>query len=534
MSYERGGKMSISERKREEHHCRALERIGSVLLCIAFLLAAAFPPAPALAFVGVDDAAIASITAAFLSSCGITFQTTGMTSNGVKEQVGRLIDNYLTEEHGGKTPVEWLGQFAVDYHQAQISLPGLVASKLSDFARWVTNEFASDGTVLSSTVSTMPTGDGGSIEVTTVDDSDVIVYLGANVEAGTVFPNGFRLISNGDYVQLVNNAGSVISQWYTNQQLVVVPYNGGLALRMYLPGVGIVGTPYMVSADPAVEQREEMSLDVTNPSIPNAIPDDEMIVLDLRNVSDMPAAAASDGTLEAAVQAIVDAIAAGQIDDNAALDDAVQAIIDAIEAGKIAQPGAGATLDDALAAILEAIAAGQISEAALPGTQLDAALQAILEAIAAGQVQDPVTGAALDAALERILEAIAAGQIAIPQPYVKPEEEVKPVNPSVALPDIATLGLPALGDALTSKFPFSIPWDVAKAIRLLAVPAKTPRFEIDFMAPIAYRFGGFPGDTMIVLDFSEYEIIGQVSRWASTIGFCLLLASGTKKLIWTA
>lgn len=40
--------------------------------------------------------------------------------------------------------------------------------------------------------------------------------------------------------------------------------------------------------------------------------------------------------------------------------------------------------------------------------------------------------------------------------------------------------------------------------------------------------------TTVILDFSEYAIIGQISRWTSTIGFCLMLAGATKRLIWTA
>lgn len=111
-----------------------------------------------------------------------------------------------------------------------------------------------------------------------------------------------------------------------------------------------------------------------------------------------------------------------------------------------------------------------------------------------------------------------------------------PIDPPVepTAPDIDGLGLPALGAALVSRFPFSIPWDVAKGVQLLAAPAKAPYWEVDFLAPISYRVGGWQGDTTVVIDMSEFEIIGQLSRWTSTIGFCLLLASGTKRLIWTA
>lgn len=92
----------------------------------------------------------------------------------------------------------------------------------------------------------------------------------------------------------------------------------------------------------------------------------------------------------------------------------------------------------------------------------------------------------------------------------------------------------SLGAVFISKFPFSIPWDIVKAFELLAAPPVTPRWELDFMAPIAYRVGGFEGDTTVVLDFSDYEIVGQVTRWVSTLMFVYALASGTKRLIWTA
>lgn len=138
--------------------------------------------------------------------------------------------------------------------------------------------------------------------------------------------------------------------------------------------------------------------------------------------------------------------------------------------------------------------------------------------------------------LQGILDAILAGDLAASAevvdaaevPVDPPEEPDPPVVPEI--PE----GLDRLGAALTSRFPFSIPWDVYKGVKLLAAPAKAPYFEVDFLAPIAHRVGGWKGSTKIVLDFSEYEIIGQVCRWTSTIGFCLMLASGTKRLIWTA
>ncbi len=134
--------------------------------------------------------------------------------------------------------------------------------------------------------------------------------------------------------------------------------------------------------------------------------------------------------------------------------------------------------------------------------------------------------------LQGILDAILAGDLAASAEIV--DEAVEPEEPDPPMVPVVPSGLDKLGAALTSRFPFSIPWDVYKGVTLLAAPPKAPYFEVDFMAPIAYRVGGWKGSTKIVLDMSEYEIIGQVCRWTSTIGFCLMLATGTKRLIWTA
>lgn len=137
----------------------------------------------------------------------------------------------------------------------------------------------------------------------------------------------------------------------------------------------------------------------------------------------------------------------------------------------------------------------------------------------------------LDMVLQGVLDDVIAGALTSTMTAAG-EEVVDP--PAEEIPDVDNLGLPALGAALTSRFPFSIPWDFFRAVQLLAAPAKAPYFEVDFMEPLADDVGGWQGDTTVILDFSEYAIIGQISRWTSTIGFCLMLAGATKRLIWTA
>ena len=132
-----------------------------------------------------------------------------------------------------------------------------------------------------------------------------------------------------------------------------------------------------------------------------------------------------------------------------------------------------------------------------------------------------------DELLQTILDKLAANELTAEGSIA---EEAQPDTPT----DVDDLGLPALGAALVSRFPFSIPWDIVRGIKLVAAPAEAPRWEVDFLAPIADRVGGWEGSTTVVLDMGEYPIVGQLCRWTSTIGFCLLLAAGTKKLIWTA
>ena len=131
-----------------------------------------------------------------------------------------------------------------------------------------------------------------------------------------------------------------------------------------------------------------------------------------------------------------------------------------------------------------------------------------------------------------------------PDPNPDPDPDPDPADPGSGdptvppdTPDIDDLGLPDLGAALTTRFPFSIPWDIYRGLKLLSAPAVVPKFEVDFFAPLNNRVGGWKGDTKIVIDFGyypEFSFIGELCRWTSTIGYCLFLASATKRFIWTA
>lgn len=149
-------------------------------------------------------------------------------------------------------------------------------------------------------------------------------------------------------------------------------------------------------------------------------------------------------------------------------------------------------------------------------------------------LSDPETAA------EQIMQNAVDGNLAPvitveADPRIDPDAAPAPSDPNFEdVEDVDDLNLPSLGEALTRRFPFSIPWDIARGFMLLAAPPKTPHFEVDFYAPISDLVGGWQGSTKIVLDFSQFESLGRLSRWTSTIGFCLFLASATKRFIWTA
>lgn len=103
-------------------------------------------------------------------------------------------------------------------------------------------------------------------------------------------------------------------------------------------------------------------------------------------------------------------------------------------------------------------------------------------------------------------------------------------NPSPEYEDVESLGLPALGDALMDKFPFCLPEDLGRLLNIFTAERQTPKWEVDLYEPL---HGKIPmqGDTMLIIDLGEYEEIGQITRWASVIGFCLFLLVVTKEFI---
>ena len=147
------------------------------------------------------------------------------------------------------------------------------------------------------------------------------------------------------------------------------------------------------------------------------------------------------------------------------------------------------------------------------------------------------TGATAAETLEELGELFETvftdtGTIPQPQPEVITDPDYAPEPtpvptpvPSPEIEDIEDLGLPALGEAIFNKFPFSLPKDIARIFDILTAEPVTPYWEVDLTNDAIGISSKF------VIDLEPYETVGQICRWVSVISFSLFLIIITKGMI---
>lgn len=87
--------------------------------------------------------------------------------------------------------------------------------------------------------------------------------------------------------------------------------------------------------------------------------------------------------------------------------------------------------------------------------------------------------------------------------------------------------LKVAGMDFTRKFPFSIPWDVARQLSVFDVSPKTPVWSFDK----TFYFNDYPIRMNFDLDFSMFDGLAVVVRWILLIMFDIGLALGIRKLM---
>ena len=86
-----------------------------------------------------------------------------------------------------------------------------------------------------------------------------------------------------------------------------------------------------------------------------------------------------------------------------------------------------------------------------------------------------------------------------------------------------------LNSRITQVFPFCLPFDFVRGLKLFSTSPVAPKFDINFDIP---SFGAYPGThNVISLDLGVYTKYFTVVRWSTTIIFIISLTLITSKLI---
>lgn len=142
-------------------------------------------------------------------------------------------------------------------------------------------------------------------------------------------------------------------------------------------------------------------------------------------------------------------------------------------------------------------------------------------------------GATQTEAIDHIGDAIVADTAVAVDSQVVAEAVIDtPVQP---YPDVDSLGLPQLGLALTTRFPFSIPWDISAIYSALSAPSEPPVKTFDLIPASVMARWGINANTSITIDLTEqkYAVLLAIIHWSCILGFCLGLAVMTKRYVWT-
>lgn len=82
-----------------------------------------------------------------------------------------------------------------------------------------------------------------------------------------------------------------------------------------------------------------------------------------------------------------------------------------------------------------------------------------------------------------------------------------------------------VGDKMKTKFPFSIPWDIAAVVGSLSAAPETPVFEI----PIVFE--RYDIDYTLTIDMADFEVISKISRLFLSLTFVLFLTKLTIQVV---
>lgn len=86
-----------------------------------------------------------------------------------------------------------------------------------------------------------------------------------------------------------------------------------------------------------------------------------------------------------------------------------------------------------------------------------------------------------------------------------------------------------LDSAITKVFPFCLPFDFVRGVKLFNASPQTPIFTYYIKIPSVGTFQGT--EIEIKIDFSHFETLASISRWVSTVGFAFSLIFVSTKIV---
>ncbi len=107
-----------------------------------------------------------------------------------------------------------------------------------------------------------------------------------------------------------------------------------------------------------------------------------------------------------------------------------------------------------------------------------------------------------------------------PNPEPEPEPEPEPQPDPLELPNKVELDFsPLQGLTLTDRFPFCLPWDLARAFEKLLASGEPPRWELPLL------------DEVIIIDFAKFDSFAKISRSFFSLIFVSSLVVVTRRFI---
>lgn len=114
--------------------------------------------------------------------------------------------------------------------------------------------------------------------------------------------------------------------------------------------------------------------------------------------------------------------------------------------------------------------------------------------------------------------------------WTQADAEVGTVQPDYTDFQLGNLDFTGLGALITTRFPFSIPWDLVRIFQLFVADAVAPKLSLDILPIETFE----NVDSTVTIDFADYPLIGQITRWFCIIDLLMGLVYVSKRLIWTA